>query len=615
VLINLLGPPSVQQEASPPVTPRGRKVWGLLAYMALSERAPSRQQLVDLLFTEADDPASALRWNLSELRRLLGDRDAVRGRDRVELRLPDGVVVDALTLLSGSSTTAVDLGGIGRELLEGLDFGSSPAFDAWLLGMRRHLLASACAVLRDAALRHLAVGEPRRAVEVAVRLVAADPLDEEAHALLIRSHAATGDRVAVARQLDASVALFGREFGVEAPPAFLAAAKDPPPVERGRAGAGGSSRALLESGKAAVGAGAVDVGVTALQHASASAHASGDRALEARAALALGSALVHAAKGRDGDGADALYRAIAVSEGTGERAVAASAYRELGYVELIRGEYPRARALLLAAEELADGDNLELAQIRAVRGACLSDVGAYAAGEAELRAAADLARDANHGRQLAWALNGLGRVFLLCDRLPEAGATLERVLSLVTAERWTAFRPFPEALLGETHLREGNLALASEGFEHAFALGCQVDDACWEAYGVRGLGLLRAAEGDLAAAASLLEEAGTRCDRQSDTHRWVKAYALDARCAVGVALRLPEVSRWIDELESLASRAGMREMVVRAYLHRRDLGNASAALSAAALAVDLENPALGAWLSGVDPMLSHLLGRASTIAP
>jgi hypothetical protein len=42
-----------------------------------SSRA-SRKHLAGLLFEDAEDPLAALRWNLSELRRLLGTRAARR---------------------------------------------------------------------------------------------------------------------------------------------------------------------------------------------------------------------------------------------------------------------------------------------------------------------------------------------------------------------------------------------------------------------------------------------------------------------------------------------------------------------------------------------------------
>ena len=88
IAVHLLGPPLLIRDEVVYATPRGRKVWALLAYLALSHGSPSRQQLIDLLFTDAEDPAGTLRWNLSELRRLLGGPDTVGSGNVVQLRLP-----------------------------------------------------------------------------------------------------------------------------------------------------------------------------------------------------------------------------------------------------------------------------------------------------------------------------------------------------------------------------------------------------------------------------------------------------------------------------------------------------------------------------------------------
>ena len=316
--------------------------------------SPSRQQLIDLLFTDAEDPAGALRWNLSELRRLLGGPDTVGSGNVVQLRLPAGTVVDVLVLMGGTSGEAVDLPGLGRELLEGMDIDASPGYTAWLLGERRRLLGLSEAVLREGALRALASGNARTAVELATRLVAADPLNEDGHVLLVRAFAATGDDVAVERQVAASVDLFRRELGVEPGPELIeagtieAVGRPPADVGAGRA----SLAALVESGDAAVNAGAIEAGLESLRNAVAGARASGDTEIETAALLSLGSALIHATKGKDEEGAAALHRSITAAETTGQRSVAASAHRELGYVELLRGDYPRAAVWLRTAEEL-----------------------------------------------------------------------------------------------------------------------------------------------------------------------------------------------------------------------------------------------------------------------
>jgi len=72
IVAHLLGPPLMVRDGVVYAPPKGKKVWALLAYLALSARQPTRQQLIELLFPDAEDPAGALRWNLSELRRLLG---------------------------------------------------------------------------------------------------------------------------------------------------------------------------------------------------------------------------------------------------------------------------------------------------------------------------------------------------------------------------------------------------------------------------------------------------------------------------------------------------------------------------------------------------------------
>jgi DNA-binding SARP family transcriptional activator len=608
---HLLGPPLLVRDDVVYAAPRGRKVWALLAYLALSARPPSRQQLIDLLFTGAEDPAGALRWNLSELRRLLGGPDTIGSGNTVQLRLPEGSVVDVHVLMDGTSREAVELPGLGRELLEGMDVDASPGFTAWLLGERRHLQGLSEAVLREGALRALASRNPRTAVELATRLVAAVPLDEDAHVLLIRAFAGTGDAVAVERQLSASVDLFRRELGVEPGPELAEAARidaDRPPsdVGGGRAGV----IVLLESGEAAVNAGAIEAGIEGLRNAVAAGAEAGETELEATALLALGSALVHATKGKDEEGAAALHRSIAAAEAAGERAVAASAHRELAYVELLRGDYVRALTWLRAAEGLADGDPVELAKIGAVTGSRLADVGAHDQAVEVFRTSITLAESTHQPKQQAWSTAVLGRTHLLRNELELAEDALERASELTRSERWTAFLAYPEALLAEVWVRAGDLDRAGEAFEHAFALGCQVDDACWEAYGVRGLGLLRAARGDLAGAADTMNDALTRCARQRDTHLWLRAYVLDGLCAVAVAMRHPTAGRWVTDLASLAARSGMRELSVRAYLYRRDLGDASAVDAARVLSVGVENPHLQKLIDPDGPsLLDDMLGK------
>src|SRR5581483_534945 len=328
-------------------------------------------------------------------------------------RLPERSMVDVRVLMAGSSREAVALPGLGRELLEGVQVETSPGFAAWLLGERRRLQALGEAVLREGSLRAIAAGDPRTAVNLATRLVAADPLNEDAHALLIRAFAATSDEVAVKRQLAASIDLFRRELGVEPGSELADAARMPASPARAGTGQGRAAiRAMIESGEAAVGAGAIEAGLETLRGATDAARETGQAELEAAACLALGTALVHAAKGKDEEGAAALHRCIAVAEGTGRRDLATSAHRELGYVEVLRGDFARARTLLSTAERLAGGDPAERAKIEAVLGVYHSDQGALEQGAAALRRSIELSESTGQAKQTAWSMTVLGRTQL-----------------------------------------------------------------------------------------------------------------------------------------------------------------------------------------------------------
>jgi len=612
IAAHLLGPPLMVRDGVVYAPPKGKKVWALFAYLVLSDRQPTRPQLIELLFPDAEDPAGALRWNLSELRRLLGGSDTVGSGNTVQLRLPEGSTIDVEVLMAGTSLEAVELPGLGRELLEGIEIDASPGFTAWLLGERRRLQALSEAVLREGALRALTSGDARRAVGLATRFVAIDPLNEDAHALLIRAFAGTGDEIAVQRQLAASIDLFRRELGVEPGPELARAARMETPASASLSEGRMGLQAMVESGEAAVSAGAVRAGVETLRNAVSASREHGETELEAAALLALGSALAHAASGYDEEGSTALHQCITAADSVGARPIAAAAHRELGYVELLRGDYLRAETWLRTAETLADGDPLEVARIRGLAGACLSDVGAHEQAAVVLREAIELAGSVGQVKQQAWSLTLLGRSALLWNRLDEADTTLERAREMTRSERWTAFLAFPEALAAEVWVREGDLDRAADAFEHAYALGCQVGDACWESYGVRGFGLMRAARGDLEGAIETMQEALAGCARVGRTHLWLRGYVTDALCAIAVQARHPTAERWVTDLASLASRSGMREFAVRSYLYRRDLGDESAVDAARVLAMGVENPHLHDLIESDAPsLLDDLLGKVA----
>ncbi|WP_405059733.1 hypothetical protein OG474_44365 [Kribbella sp. NBC_01505] len=570
--------------------PRGRKAWGLLGYLLLAERPPSRRRLSELFFADADDPLGALRWSLAELRRAIGVPGLLTG-DPVLAAVAAAVNVDVLRLAAADDDELLAAG----ELLEGIELESCAEFESWLL-LERHRVASEIeAQVRQRAISRLASGRAKEAVPFAAKAVAVNPHEQGNHELLIRSLAASGDRAAALRQIAHCVDLFRRELGVEVTSSLHEAATlspDPRPQLSGRAAA----VSQLQAGRAAIVAGAVDAGLQCLRQAAALAVQCRDQTLEARALAALGGALVHAIRGHDEEGAIVLHEALLVAEQAGERSTAVLALRELGFIEVQAGRRRTADVWLTRAQEAAESAD-ERAAILGVRGMNSSDRGNYPAAFEQLGESVELAAGCGDPRQQAWSLSLVGRAHLLRGEYVAAAVAVRGSLELVRRERWIAFLPWPQALAAELDLYAGNLVDSASGLEESWALACQLNDPCWEGMAGRGLALLHSARGEHSAAAGWLDRALSCAGREPDRYQWVHAHVLDA--AVTGALAGGEADRarpLATALANLAAHCDLRELLVRAHLHLSDLGDPQAGTRARALTLSIDNPRLHALL-------------------
>src|SRR6267142_826962 len=210
--IRLLGPPRIERDGASVAGPRGHKAWALLAYLLLSRQPPSRRKLADLLFTDADDPLGALRWSLAQIRRALRQPGALRG-DPVELALEPGIDVDLLRIRSTALPEADDLDHFTGELLEGMSFGASSAFEALLTVELCHFAATAQAMLLERAQAALGDGHPATAARLATCLLELNPLEEIHHEILVRSLVAAGDKEAALARVEACEKLLRRDLG------------------------------------------------------------------------------------------------------------------------------------------------------------------------------------------------------------------------------------------------------------------------------------------------------------------------------------------------------------------------------------------------------------------
>lgn len=587
--INLVGGPSVDHQVSNGYRPRSRKTWALLCYLLLSERPPSRSRLSALLFAEAADPLGALRWGLSELRRLLGP-DAQLGGDPVVLVLPENVVVDVRLISGGNWEDAVALPNLSEELLAGFDDLGSPEFEAWLLAERRHVAAATEDVVHEGTLALLASGDYIHALPLAVSLVRMNPYKESHQALLIRTYVASGDAVAAKRQFEACTKLFAEELGLVPGPA-VRAAMQPPVVPEAPAKNVVALDAIIEAGRGALSAGATESGVVSLRSGVALADTLVAPSQRVKARLGLAAGLFSSEHGDDDEGALLLHEAAEIAKESDELDLYGLARVELGYLDMLGARYDRAQQWL-DPNQLETEDELVHGRARSFLGCLESDRANYETAATHLGAAIEHSRAAAEPRQEAYAMSLLGRLHFLRGDIDEATAFLKQSLEICRAQKWIGFAPWPQSFLGEIELERGDRESASRDLEQAFARACQMGDPCWEGVSGRALALLAEANGDTNGAFAILEDATQRCNRRSDTYVWAKGYILDAQCTLGLGHDHELANQWIDQLYRLATNTGMRELQTKAMIHRTTAGIENEEQAAINLAEDIANPRL-----------------------
>jgi DNA-binding SARP family transcriptional activator len=585
--VRLLGPPRIEEEGRPCPPPRGLKSWAVLARVALAGRPVGRRELAGELFGEADDPLGALRWALADLRRSSGLPSLLCG-DPLHLA-PGQLRVDVLALEDGS----LPVQDVGAELLEGIELRNCPGFGTWLLLARLDCAARGRQELRRRALGLLAAGQAGPAMAAAGRAAVLDPLDEGAQELFLRVLVAAGRGGLASAHLASCEMLFARE-GLVPSPALRSAARDPELTPRPRLRAGVIAASLLRAGTAALDAGAVDAGVQTLRRAAAEAGRAGDPAAQAEVQRALGSALIHAVRGSDGEGTVVLHRALLAARAAGRPALAADILRELAFADVQAGRHTSAGRALREAAEHAGSDPALRAGILAIRGMNAADRGRHLEAVELLTDSAAAARQAGTARQEAWSHGVLARSLLLAGQLPQAGQAAGHSMAVARRERWNAFLPWPQVLHAQCLAQAGRRDQAGEEAEHAFALACELGDPCWEGMAARALGMLAADAGDLDAAQAWLADARQRCDRVPDRYVWVSAYVglaqLETAARQDPGLVAPAAARLYAE----AARSDLPEFLAWALVYQAESGDHAKIPLARTAAGGIANPALQA---------------------
>ena len=362
------------------------------------------------------------------------------------------------------------------------------------------------------------------------------------------------------------------------------------------------AKSLLRAGKAALDAGSADAGVETLRRAAEEAERARDPLVLADVLAALGSALVHAVRGFDGEGAVVLNRALAAARSTDSQPLTAEILRELAFVDVQAGRHvSAARALREAwAQAEALGDPALTARVLAVRGMNEADRGHHDTAVRLLAQSAQTAGSAGSRRQEAWSTGVMARSLLLAGQVEDARAAAERSIDICDQERWNAFVPWPQALRAHCLAAAGRRSEARDDAESAFALACQLGDPCWEGMAGRALALLALHAGDPAAAGKWITDARRRCDRLPDRYVWVSGFVALGHLEIAASQQRELVLPLARRLYQDGLRADLPEFIAWALIYQAEAGDLTKLPLARTLAADIVSPALQARVTALE---------------
>jgi TolB-like protein/DNA-binding SARP family transcriptional activator len=225
VRILLFGQPRLEVDGVPRAVKR-RKVAALLAYLAMAERAHSRDELAELLYPHLsrERAYADLRQTLSYLKADLGDGVLEASSQNVAPLSGPGLSLDVAEFRARLSraagpreredlSVAVKLYRAG--FLQGFYLPDSPAFEEWQSGLAEELRSRYCSTLVRLHDLSLERGSLEQAVDCARSVVTADPLDELAQRRLMRALAAAGRKREAVRHYEVFRALLSREMAAE----------------------------------------------------------------------------------------------------------------------------------------------------------------------------------------------------------------------------------------------------------------------------------------------------------------------------------------------------------------------------------------------------------------
>ena len=232
--LHLFGYPHIVLVGAP-VDMRRRKEIALLAYLATTQRAQSRDILADLFWPGYNQTSARgnLRRTLSNVNRSLGNGWMVVDREQVALAQREGLWIDVvvyqdrLAELESGVHDNIPLGSDGlaslkaavqlyeEDFLAGFSLLDAPGFDMWQVQQTETLRRQLAGALERLARYLAAVHNYSEAIVYARRWSALDPLHEPAQRTLMRLYAQSGDRAAALHQYKECVRVLADELGMK----------------------------------------------------------------------------------------------------------------------------------------------------------------------------------------------------------------------------------------------------------------------------------------------------------------------------------------------------------------------------------------------------------------
>jgi DNA-binding SARP family transcriptional activator len=215
-----------------------QKVRGLFAYLACHRGQPLTRDHLAAVFWPGKDEEGArrnLRQSLYNLRSLFprGRPAVLASRQVLELDADIDAWIDVHSfeqaLESAGADFRIDTHRLSEavslyrgDFLQGFQIKDSDEFEYWLAAEQERLREKAVAALRLLIDGYLERGEHRAGIQYAQRLVAIDPLSEDAHQKLMRLYSLSGRRSRALAQYEDLASVLRRELDVEPMPDTIA---------------------------------------------------------------------------------------------------------------------------------------------------------------------------------------------------------------------------------------------------------------------------------------------------------------------------------------------------------------------------------------------------------